>query len=548
MGKTYLSTVKYLIKTKFSIEGIVDKHDIIGAVFGQSEGLMGEDMDLKELQQSGKLGRIDVEATTHNGKTSGIITIPSGVDKVKTSLLAAAIETVDKVGPCDSKFETIAIEDTRGEKRKTVTERAKELLQKMGETMPESSELAAGIVNDLRGGEIQQYGEDKLPAGPDIDKNEELIIVEGRADVLNMLKYGIKNCIALNGAAAPKTVIDLSRQKTTTLFMDGDRGGYLVARQLAQVAKIDFTARAPSGKEVEELMQKEILAALRKKRPLTERSAMSRMPEGIESTGDYGERKKTFDDRGPSRSFRSSERTMSRMPEGSEPTSEYGERKKTFDERSPSRGFRSERSEGSGFKEGSSGRGFRSGAGTGFRSERSEGSGFREGNRSSAFGEGPGGNRGSGRSFGGRPSGRFDRGRPGGNRGSGRSFGGRGTGERGRGFGGRGRSERFSAPMEAHNIEQRPNDLGEFGQQMQELNNTLRARFLDEKMQAIKEISVRDLLQEMRNNSNVHAIVFDGIITKRLTEQAAQSGIKVLVGVKKGKIEETGQVKILSMY
>jgi DNA primase len=522
MGKTYLSTVKYLIKTKFTIEGIVDKHDIIGAVFGQSEGLMGEDMDLKELQQSGKLGRIDVEATTHNGKTSGTITIPSGVDKVKTSLLAAAIETVDKVGPCDSKFETIAIEDTRGEKRKTVTERAKELLQKMGETMPETSELAAGIVGDMRGAEIQQYGEDKLPAGPDIDKNEELIIVEGRADVLNLLKYGIKNCIALNGAAAPKTVIDLSRLKTTTLFMDGDRGGYLVARQIAQVAKIDFTARAPSGKEVEELTQKEILAALRKKRPLTERSAMSRMPEGIEPSEDYGERKKTFGERGPSRGFRSSERTMSRMPEGSESTSDYGERKKTFGERGPSRGFRS------------SERGFRSGAGSRFRSERSGGSGFSEGNRGSGFG--------------GRSGERFGRGRPGGSRGGGRGFGGRGAGGGGRGFGGRGRSERFSAPMEAYPIEQQPNDLGEFGQQMQELNNTLRARFLDEKMQAIKEISVRDLLQEMQNSRNVHAIVFDGIITKRLAEQAAQSGVKILVGVKKGKIEETGQVKILSMY
>ncbi len=486
MGKTYLSTVKYLIKTKFSIEGIVDKHDIIGAVFGQSEGLMGEEMDLKELQQGGKLGRIDVEATTHNGKTSGTITIPSGVDKVKTSLLAAAIETVDKVGPCDSKFETIAIEDTRGEKRKTVTERAKELLQKMGETMPETSELASEIVGGMRGAEMQEYGEDKLPAGPDIDKNEELIIVEGRADVLNLLKYGIKNCIALNGAAAPKTVIDLSRLKTTTLFMDGDRGGYLVARQLAQVAKIDFTARAPSGKEVEELTQKEILAALRKKRPLTERSAMSRMPEGIESTDDYGERKKPFGERGPSR------------------------------------GFRSERS-GSSFREGSSGRGFRSGAGGRFR-----------GGRSGGFGEGSRG--GMGRGFGGRPSGRFGRGRPGGSRGS------------GRGFGGRGRSERFSAPMEPYHIEQQPNDLGEFTQQMQELSNSLRARFLDEKMQAIKEISVRDLLQEMQSSSNVHAIVFDGIITKRLAEQAAQSGVKVLVGVKKGKIEETGQVKILSMY
>ena len=54
MAKTYLSTVKYVIKTDFTVEGIVDKHDIIGAIFGQSEGLIGEEMDLKELQKKRK--------------------------------------------------------------------------------------------------------------------------------------------------------------------------------------------------------------------------------------------------------------------------------------------------------------------------------------------------------------------------------------------------------------------------------------------------------------------------------------------------------------
>ncbi|MCX6798543.1 MAG: DNA primase, partial [Candidatus Diapherotrites archaeon] len=87
MAKTYLSTVKYLIKTNFEIDGIVDKHDIIGAIFGQSEGLVGEEMDLKELQQNGKIGRIDVDTKVHGGKTTGILTVPSSMDKVKTTLL-----------------------------------------------------------------------------------------------------------------------------------------------------------------------------------------------------------------------------------------------------------------------------------------------------------------------------------------------------------------------------------------------------------------------------------------------------------------------------
>ncbi len=431
MAKTYLSTVKYLVRIEFSIEGVVDKHDIIGAIFGQSEGLMGEDLDLKELQKNGKLGRIEVDARAHSGKTSGLITIPSGMDKVKTSILAAAIESVDKVGPCSSIFKTVAIDDTRGEKRKAVTERAKELLQKMSETMPESTELAEEIVGGLRGAMLQEYGKERLPAGPDIEKSDELIIVEGRADVINLLRHGIRNCIAINGANMPETMIGLSKQKTTTAFVDGDRGGDLIARQLSQLAKIDSIAKAPAGKEVEELTLKEILAALKKKRSL----------------GDLARGYKPLFQR--QRGYRESAG------------------------RESSRGFKPRSRGGRRFKPGGTGR-----------------------NRQM----------------------------------------------RGRDFLFRHKEEEMPAML------QKPNDLGEFNQPMQELNNTLKARFLDEKGKAVKEVSVRDLLEEMQRQRNAHAVVFDGIVTKRLLEQAEKTGIKCLVGMKKGKIEETGKVKVVTLY
>ena len=95
---------------------------------------------------------------------------------------------------------------------------------------------------------------------------------------------------------------------------------------------------------------------------------------------------------------------------------------------------------------------------------------------------------------------------------------------------------------------QKPNDLGEFNQAMKELDNSLKARVLDEKNKTVKEISVRNLLEEMQKQKKPHAIVFDGIVTKRLAEQAEKSGVKYLVGVKKGKVEETGKVKILTLY
>jgi len=47
---------KYLIKANIAVDGIVDKHDIIGAIFGQTEGLFGEEFDLQVLQGQGQSG------------------------------------------------------------------------------------------------------------------------------------------------------------------------------------------------------------------------------------------------------------------------------------------------------------------------------------------------------------------------------------------------------------------------------------------------------------------------------------------------------------
>src|SRR3990167_447178 len=111
--------------------------------------------------------------------------------------------------------------------------------------------------------EVTEWGKDRLPAGPSVDESDEVILVEGRADVLNLLKHGFKNCVALNGTSIPETITQLAAQKVITAFVDGDRGGDLIIRELMNVAEIDFVCKAPDGKEVEEITQKEIHKALR---------------------------------------------------------------------------------------------------------------------------------------------------------------------------------------------------------------------------------------------------------------------------------------------
>lgn len=266
MGKISQVAAKYIVHTKIQIEGVVDRPDVIGAIFGQTEGLLGADLELRELQRSGRIGRIEVNTEVKAGKTEGEIILPSSLDKEETVLVAAAMETIQRIGPCNAKVHVEKIEDIRITKRNFVIERAKELLKQLSdEVLPDSAELTEQVADSVRVMDIVEYGKERIPAGPAIDESEELILVEGRADVLNLLKNGIKNVIALGGTNVPQTVIDLSKKKETTLFVDGDRGGDLIIKGVMGTCDIDFVIKAPDGKEVEELTKKEIHKALRNK-------------------------------------------------------------------------------------------------------------------------------------------------------------------------------------------------------------------------------------------------------------------------------------------
>ncbi len=264
MAKISPVSGKYIVNATIKIEGVVDRPDIIGAIFGQTEGLLGADLELRELQRSGRIGRIEVQTESKGGITKGTIVIPSSLDKAETVIVAAALEIIERIGPCNSHIEIQSIQDVRISKRKQVVDRAKELLKKLQDTiMPDSQELAEQVAESVRVMEIQEYGLEKLPCGPTIEESDEIIIVEGRADVLNLLKHGFKNAIAMNGASTPKTLIELCKTKSVVLFVDGDRGGLLNVKEMISVAEIEFIVKAPDGKEVEELTKKEIHKALR---------------------------------------------------------------------------------------------------------------------------------------------------------------------------------------------------------------------------------------------------------------------------------------------
>ncbi len=267
-AKDEFGTTKYVVYAEFEANGVVERPDVVGAIFGQTEGLLGDDLDLRELQKTGRIGRIRVEVHTKAGKTYGTITVPSSLDRVETAILAAALETIDRVGPAEAHINVLRIEDVRATKRKYIVERAKDILEEMmQQEIPETQELTEEVKKAVRAKELIEYGSEKLPAGPHVPFSDSIIVVEGRADVLNLLKHGIKNAIAVEGTSIPETIIKLSKERIVTAFTDGDRGGELILKELLQVADVDYVARAPEGKEVEELTKKEIVKSLRSKVP-----------------------------------------------------------------------------------------------------------------------------------------------------------------------------------------------------------------------------------------------------------------------------------------
>jgi hypothetical protein len=259
-------TSKYLIHAAITADGIVERSDVVGAIFGQTEGLLGDELDLRDLQQASKVGRIDVEIESEGGQSFGHVTIATSLDRVETSILAASLETITRVGPCRSEVRVTDIEDVRGAKRREVVERAKELLaDSFDESILTSTEILDEVRESVRVEDITEY--EGLPAGPNVADSDAIIVVEGRADVLTLLRYGVKNAVAVEGTNVPDAVADLTQRRTVTAFLDGDRGGELILRELVQVGDVDYVAFAPESKSVEDLDRAGVMSALRDKVP-----------------------------------------------------------------------------------------------------------------------------------------------------------------------------------------------------------------------------------------------------------------------------------------
>lgn len=264
MGKI-AENAKYLMRFFLEADSLVERPDVIGAIFGQTEGLLGAGMDLKELQESGRVGRIEIMfQESKDGKTRAEIVIPSNLSIKETALLAASVETVDKVGFTSAKIILKDIEDVRSSKRNYIESRSKELLSGLYGKFADPRETLDRLDKDIKTAEATEYK--GLTAGPDVQKSREIIVVEGRADVLSLLKYGIRNAIAIDGSKVSENISDLVKDKIVTVFLDGDRGGDMILKRLKQFIKVSYIARAPDGKEVEELTGKEIRQCLKSRR------------------------------------------------------------------------------------------------------------------------------------------------------------------------------------------------------------------------------------------------------------------------------------------
>jgi DNA primase len=503
MAKTYIDTVKYLIYADVEVDGMVDKPDVVGAIFGQTEGLLGEELDLRDLQKNGRIGRIEVDMHSRSGRTQGQIKVPSSLDMVETCIIAAAVETVERVGPCEARIKISKVEDTRSIKRERLVERSKAILRTLVHTeIPESQEITDMVREEVKAGEIHEWGPEKLSAGPHIEKYEAIIIVEGRADVINLLKKDLPNVIAIGGAKVPQSLLKLSREREATAFLDGDRGGDIILRELVNGGvDLDFVARAPTGKEVEELTRKEVMKCLKTKVPFEQEKEATRAIVRDKITP-YQSRE---------------DRTKIAMRKA-EMDAQYARERSSPTIREVAREVESGRQEPAAFEkrvEDAPALGEIRGMG----SDQPE---PREVQENAPKQSAP-------------PSSGFI---------------GRHTPGPQQGYG----SPRpaYNAPQPASGGTHREPETGESGpapsskainredliEELRGLKGTMKARLYAEDYSLMKELPVREVIKSIEEASSIHAIVFDGIITQRLVDLAQSKGAKVLVGERLGNVNK----------
>lgn len=256
--------VKYHVKLSFDVDGLVEKADIIGAIFGQTEGLLGPEMNLNELQKVSKVGRIEVNTTESSTQTKGDALLPMSTDINTAALIAAAIESIDKVGPFQANFKLEAIDDVRSAKKKEIVDRAKDIVQKWStKTISEGDEMLKDV-SEGGGGKLATFGREKLACGSGVFDSPWIILVEGRADVINLLRAGYDNALGIEGARIDESIKELCSSKSKVVaFLDGDRAGGFILKELKALVNVDVVHRAPEGVEVEELTPIQIVEILK---------------------------------------------------------------------------------------------------------------------------------------------------------------------------------------------------------------------------------------------------------------------------------------------
>jgi DNA primase len=256
--------VKYHVKLSYEVDGLVERADIIGAIFGQTEGLLGPEMNLNELQRVSKVGRIEVVTKPTSNTTSGTALIPMSTDIDTCALIAAGIESIDKVGPFDCTFNLDTIDDVRAAKKFDIVKRAKEIKQKWATKTVSEGENMLNDVHQGDSGKLSTYGPSKLTCSSGAFESKWIILVEGRADVINLLRAGYDNVLAIEGAKIDESIKELCAEKDTVVaFIDGDRAGGFILKELKSVVTLDYELQADEGVEVEELTPQRLDEILR---------------------------------------------------------------------------------------------------------------------------------------------------------------------------------------------------------------------------------------------------------------------------------------------
>ena len=251
--------VKYHVKLSYEVDGLVERADIIGAIFGQTEGLLGPEMNLNELQRVSKVGRIEVDAKSTANTTNGSAVIPMSTDVDTCALIAAGIESIDKVGPFDCSFKLDSIDDVRAAKKDDIVRRAKEIKQRWATKTASEGETMLKDVHEGDSGKLTTYGPSKLTCSSGMIDSPWIILVEGRADVINLLRAGYDNAIAIEGAKIDESIKDLCKTKDNVVaFIDGDRAGGFILKELKSMVDLDYELQADIDVEVEELTPQRI--------------------------------------------------------------------------------------------------------------------------------------------------------------------------------------------------------------------------------------------------------------------------------------------------